>query len=520
MSCIILFPSQLFENNYIKKIFKEINEVNKYIILWEHDYFFKAFSYHKLKLAFHRASMKYYYDKLPISKNINLYINSIDSNKLQYEKITEFIKKNSINQLLFFNPIEKKLLDLLITKKLIPNLNIEYALFPSPYFLNSSNFDKNNKIEETLSSIRHDSFYKNQRITYNIMVNKVNNKFIPEGGSWSFDTENRSSFEKSQKEVDLLTVNTGNKIQYINEAINYVNDNYSKNYGECEKDNFIYPISRIDALKWLDNFINRKLDKFGKYEDGIKSDIVFGFHSVLSPITNIGLITPQDIITRVKEYKTNYASKEGFIRQVIGWREYCYFIYDKYSLELETNFFYSKSNKKIPIKIWNAQTKIPIIDNIINKVNKYAYSHHIERLMCMGNFMLLLGISPKEIYNWFQTMYIDAYDVFMVPNVYGMLLYGFINEKNHMMTKPYFCSSNYLITMSDFKSGEIDLDGIKYKWDEIIDALYYKLISDYSDKFSKIYSTALAVKRFLNFTTGKKKQLLELANIYIKWIFN
>jgi deoxyribodipyrimidine photolyase-related protein len=520
MSCIILFPSQLFENEYIKKVFNEINEVNKYIILWEHDYFFKAFPYHKLKLAFHRASMKYYYDKLPISKTLKIYINSIDEDKLQYEHITQFIKKNNINQLLFFNPIEKKLLKLVMEKKLIPNLDIEYALFPSPYFLNSSNFDKNNKIEEILSSIRHDSFYKNQRITYNIMVNKVNNKVVPEGGSWSFDTENRSSFEKSQKEVDLLIVNTGNKIQYINEAIKYVNDNYPKNYGYCEKANFIYPISRIDGLKWLDDFINRKLSAFGKYEDGIKSDIVFGFHSVLSPITNIGLITPVDIITRVKDYKTNYASKEGFIRQVIGWREYCYFMYDKYSKELETNFFYSKSNKKIPKKIWTGQTQIPIIDNIINKVNKYAYSHHIERLMCMGNFMLLLGISPKEIYNWFQTMYIDAYDVFMVPNVYGMLLYGFISEQNHMMTKPYFCSSNYLIKMSDFKSREIDLDGVKYKWDEIIDALYYKLISDYSDKFSKIYSTALGVKRFSSFTTGKKKQLLDLANIYIKWIFN
>jgi deoxyribodipyrimidine photolyase-related protein len=108
----------------------------------------------------------------------------------------------------------------------------------------------------------------------------------------------------------------------------------------------------------------------------------------------------------------------------------------------------------------------------------------------------------------------------MVPNVYGMLLYGFINEKSHMMTKPYFCSSNYLMKMSDYKTEEINLDNDKYKWDEIIDALYYKLISDYSEEFSKIYSTALAVKRFNSFTPIRKKELLNLANIYIKWLFN
>ena len=115
-------------------------------------------------------------------------------------------------------------------------------------------------------------------------------------------------------------------------------------------------------------------------------------------------------------------------------------------------------------------------------------------------------------------MYIDAYDVFMVPNVYGMLLYGMLDEKNHMMTRPYFCSSNYLIKMSDYKPLNIFIDEKEHKWNDIMDALYYRLISNYSDEFSKIYSTANAVKTFNNFTTDKKKDLLNLANVYIKWI--
>lgn len=519
MSCVILFPTQLFEDDYLNKIFENIKK-DRYVILWEHDYYFKDMPYHKLKLAFHRSTMKHYYDNLKMSKTSKLYIDSIDSKTSQYETVKKFIDKNNITQLMFFNPIEKKMLQMLSSKKLIPNLNIEYLLYPTPYFLNSSNFDKNNEMENSMNSIRHDVFYKKQRINYDVMVTKLKDKIIPDGNSWSFDTENRSPFEKSQKEIEPLNIRSELNDKYINEAINYINTHYGKNYGLCENDNFIYPISRSDALKWLNDFISRKLSKFGKYEDAISSKIIFGYHSVLSPLTNIGLITPVDIIDKIKNNKQSVSSKEGFIRQVIGWREYCYFVYDKYYEKLEKNYFYKKSNKKIPQKIWNCKTEIPIIDNILSNVNKYGYSHHIERLMCIGNFMILIDIHPKEIYNWFQTMYIDAYDVFMVPNVYGMLLYGLVDDKSHMMTRPYFCSSNYLMKMSDYKSVDILVNEENYKWDEIIDALYYRLIWNYSDEFSKIYSTASAVKRFNGFTASKKNNLLNLANIYIKWIFN
>ncbi len=512
MSCIILFPHQLFEDIYINKLFKEVNEKEKHIILWEHEHFFNEFPYHKLKLAFHRASMQLYFDSIKSNK---LYVESIETTKKQHEEIEKFINKNKIRQILFFNPVEKILLKLLNDNKLIPNLKIKYIMFPSPYFLNSSNFDKNNEIEENLTTTRHDLFYKSQRIKYDVMVK--GNK--PEGGSWSFDTENRKPFEKNQQEVELLKVN-GGKTKYIDEAVEYVNKNYSKNYGLCEKENFVYPISRTDALKWLDDFVKRKLNLFGKYEDALSSKVVFGYHSILSPLTNIGIITPRDILDEIENYKKNIASKEGFVRQLIGWREYCYFVYDKYYENLTTNLFYKKSNRKIPKKVWEGKTQIPLIDNIISHINKYAYSHHIERLMCMGNFLLIIGVSSEEIYNWFQTMYIDAYDVFMIPNVYGMLLYGLVSDKQHMMTRPYFCSSNYLMKMSDFKSSEIQLDKKTYKWDEIMDGLYYKLVADYSNEFSKIYSTANAVKRYNSFTPTRKKELNDLANTYIKWLFD
>ena len=194
-------------------------------------------------------------------------------------------------------------------------------------------------------------------------------------------------------------------------------------------------------------------------------------------------------------------------------------MYDKYYDTLVSETIYNRSFNKydIPKRVWEGQTLIPIIDNIISKVNKYAYSHHIERLMGMGNFLLLIGTKPESMYFWFQSMYIDAYDVFMVPNVYGMLLYSMAG-KNRMMTRPYFCSSNYLMKMSNYKSEEITFGEHTCKWDEVLDALYYNLINTYSDVYKKIYSSASAVSRWNSFSPTKKKSLLDLSKKYIQWI--
>lgn len=517
---IILFPNQLFEYKYLKKIYnnkqddEKINK-NKYIILLEHNYFFKKYKYHKLKLSFHRATMQKYYDDLD-KTFIKLYIENTVKDYSQ--EINNFIKKNNINKICFFNPIEKELINLVEENKLIKDNNIEILLFPTPYFLNSSSFDKNNNLEKTLSSIRHDIFYKTQRINYDVMIKKVNNKFEPIGGKWSFDTENRKPYEKNQHELQIKTYISKERKDYIKEAIEYVNKNYKDHYGSCLEENFIYPIDHKESEEWLDNFVKNKLENFGKYEDALSSKIKFGYHSLLSALNNCGLITSKDILEKIKKYNKNLASKEGFVRQIIGWREYCYFVYDKFYDKLIISSLYTKNKNKMPNKIWYGETKIPIIDNIIKNLEKYAYSHHIERLMCLGNFFLLLGINTDEIYKWFQTMYIDAYDVFMVPNVYGMLCYGMINDKIHMMTKPYICSSNYLIKMSDYKSSEIEINDKKYKWDEILDALYYNHIHNYQDVFVKFYSTSMMVTRWKKFDENKKKDLLSKAKFYINWI--
>jgi deoxyribodipyrimidine photolyase-related protein len=520
-SLLILFPSQLFETKYIDKVLNFSDETttkskNNFIVLWEHEHFFHEFPYHKMKLAFHRATMQCYFDMLKTNKYKVEYIESIEKN--QEQKIIQLIKSHDVSEIRLFNPIEKKLINLVNSSKLLGKFSIEYLMFPSVYFLGSASFEINNQIKSSLTTTRHDLFYKYQRIKYDVMVKKTKDKIEPEGGKWSFDTENRSPFEKTQQEPPLPKYTSKSRSEYIDESIEYINKNYNKNYGTCLKENFIYPISHEEASKWLDQFVETKLSSFGKYEDAISSKIKFGFHSLLSSVNNVGLITTKQILKKIKNYKKNLASKEGFIRQIIGWREYCYYVYDLHSESLISTSIYNLNKKSIPKKIWEGKTLIPVIDNILSTVNSYAYSHHIERLMGVGNFLLLIQVSPEQIYLWFQSMYIDAYDVFMVPNVFGMLLYGSVDNKTKMMTRPYFCSSNYLMKMSDFKSSEMTFGNITCKWDEVFDALYYYNISRYSDIFKKIYATASAVYRWEKFNAKRKEELIDLAKKYIDWI--
>lgn len=514
---LILFPSQLFEPLYIKKIFiyseDDIKIKSRHICLWEHSYFFTKFPYHKMKLVFHRSSMKKYYDSIKLNEYSKLYLETTENTN----KLDKYIKSNNIDQIRFFNPIEKEIITMIMENNIINQ--VEKLVFPSPYFLNSSNFDKNKMINEKLGGLRHDLFYKSQRIEYNIMVKKSGSKYIPDGDKWSYDIENRLPFEKSQEEPSILKFKSKKRHEYLEEAVKYVEKNFSSHYGKSDLIDFIYPIDREESIEWLKYFIATKLDKFGKYEDALSSRIKFGFHSVLSPLTNIGLITPMDIISEVRGFTKNMASKEGFIRQVIGWREYCYFTYDLYGTNLKMNSLYKSNNYPIPKYVWENSTQIPPIDNILKNVNLNAYSHHIERLMGIGNFLVLIETNPSEIYNWFQTMYIDAYDVFMIPNVYGMLCYGKLDEKSHMMTRPYFASSNYLIKMSDYKAAScVKICDEIYKWDEIMDSLYWYHIYKYAVEFKKIYATSSGVARWEKFDPNKKKSIIEMAKKYINWI--
>ena len=190
---------------------------------------------------------------------------------------------------------------------------------------------------------------------------------------------------------------------------------------------------------------------------------------------NTGLITPLSIIDKTLEFSNKndipINSLEGFIRQIIGWREFIRGMYiAKGSFSRTENFWSFK--RKIPSSFYTGDTGIDPVDDSIKKTIKYGYSHHIERLMVLGNFMLLCEFDPDEVYKWFMELFIDAYDWVMVPNVYGMSQFS---DGGTFATKPYISSSNYIKKMSNYKNGE---------WTEIWDGLYWNFINNQSDFFS------------------------------------
>jgi deoxyribodipyrimidine photolyase-related protein len=456
MNIFIILPTQLFEiNEYLDKM--------NMIYIIEEPFYFTSKKFHKQKLILHRASMKYYYDKLKIKyKNINY---------IEFDKIKENDFKNK--NIHIFDPIDKPVIEKY--RKLSPKI----VIYDTPLFLETrAELEEYRNTNTNKKNYYHDNFYKWQRKRLNILIE---NREKPIGGKWSFDKENRNPYDKNYKEDKIITYSN----KYIEEAKSYIKKNFADNFGLVEY--IYYPITHEEAKLHLINFIKKRLETFGKYQDGISKKVIFGSHSILSPLLNIGLITPNIVIEEVLKYynsdNKSLISVEAFIRQLIGWRSYVRFIYEYHGEEMKTmNRLNHK--RKLP-KSWynNEGTKIRIIDDMIIKVQKYGYLHHIERLMIMGNIGLLLQINPKELYDWFMICFIDSYEWVMIPNVYGMSQYSLINIS--MMTRPYISSSNYIKKMSDYK---------KEDWYEKWDALYWNFINNNKEILKKIYAMAIQVK--------------------------
>ncbi len=453
-----IFPTQLY---YTLKL----DTKYKYYIIEEPRYF-TDFKFNRIKLIYHRSSMKCYYDYL---KSHHYDIEYID-----YNEVDQLYK--TIKEVTYIDPIDYK-----IKKKLKMKCNV----LPDIQFLLSEKEIKDNQ----------DVFYKNGRyhndLFYRFMRKKLN-ILMKDGkpiGKWSYDTENRNPLPKH---IDVPDINPIKENKYTKEAKEYVGKNFPNHYGEL---NHYYPIDRKGALKWLVQFFKERFKHFGNYEDAMSNE-PFLFHSVLTPMLNIGLLLDHEVVEKAIDYYETHSIPiedfEAFIRQVIGWRTYIYSIY-----RLEPNIMNENQmnhHKKIN-KDWWKGIGIDPIDDLIQKINKYGYVHHIERLMVLGNWMLLNEIHPKEVYRIFMEWTVDSYDWVMVGNTV-MTAYN----SNKLMTRPYFSSSNYIMKMSHYKKGE---------WSKEWDKQYYRFIHKHSEMLSKNYSTAILVKHWNHKTKEEQKEILE-----------
>lgn len=522
-SYVLILPNSLFENNELLKKYKNV-------IIYEHPVYFTKYNYHKLKLILHRASMKYYQDL--IKKKYKSKVTYIDYNKKP--------DRYRSNKIYMYDPV-----DHIVTQNLKRIFGENLNIIDSPLFINQS-------IKNIPKNLKFKAFYVWNRKHHNVLMTK-NNKPISHRvfskkeyttrNKYVFDNENRKPFIKNIP-ISLKKAPKSINNKYIKEAKKYINKHFKNNPG---KDNIIYlPIDHKGAKRFLNNFINTKLKQFGPYEDAVNSKVISGYHSLLSPLTNIGLITPQFILDKVLKKKgIPINSLEGFVRQLLGWREYCRYLYETKRTQL-TRGNYFNNKKTINKKLWyykeskgnykqvnkNNSTGFKVINDMLDKVIQYGYLHHIERLMYIGNYLLITRIKPKDVFEWFQSMFVDSYHVFMYPNVFGMSQYSCGNV---MMTRPYLASNKYIEKMSDYKMNkkllfnnnsintisEIKNLTINQKKNivttgDIFRALYYNFIRLNKTKLNKYYHYKPQISYWNKLKKSKKNYIIKIANLYLK----
>lgn len=461
----IIFPNQLFEKH-------ELLEIGLPLFLIEHPRFFTDFAFHKSKLVLHRATMKAYQAYLQNSGHV---VHYIDHNKVT--SLAKLLKMKKVSSLHCYRPFDHEL------EKEIGQFRGETIFYESPLFLSDYQWLKGQCTGK--KQYRLHTFYTAQRKRLAILVQHGK----PIGGRWSFDKDNR---EKMPDSVVVPSVSKARTNAYVKEAVRYVQKHFKGNPGEITT---IYPSTFSAARLWYESFLNDRFKNFGAYQDSMVQGEAFLFHSLLSPILNIGLLTPRYVVDRALEYAKiggiPLNSLEGFIRQIIGWREFVAGMYQfQGKAQKRSNFF--RLNKSIPPAFYQGSTGIMPVDDVIEKVLKNAYAHHIERLMILGNCMLLCRISPHEVYRWFMELFIDSYDWVMVPNVYGMSQYA---DGGIMVTKPYISGARYILSMSDYQEGE---------WSEIWTSLYWSFVTDYKGAIMTNYR----LKPLLMYLGKMKKETL------------
>jgi deoxyribodipyrimidine photolyase-related protein len=298
-----------------------------------------------------------------------------------------------------------------------------------------------NKWAGERKQLRMEFFYRELRAENHILMEGD----APAGGKWNYDPENRkplparvSAPKRLRFQPDAVT----------REVMALVTANYQDHFGELES--FDWPVTRRDALRALSDFIERALPRFGDYQDAMRADAPFLHHSLLSGALNIGLLTPREVCAAAEgAYRNGQAplnAVEGFIRQILGWREYVRGVYWRFMPE------YEKSNaldarRPLPAFYWTGETRMRCLAEVVTHTRRHAYSHHIQRLMITGNFALLAGVAPAEVERWYLAVYIDAFDWVELPNTHGMALYA---DNGLLASKPYAASGAYIHRMSNF----------------------------------------------------------------------
>ena len=465
-------------------------------------------THHIQKVVGFFSAMQAFADELRLSNHKVIYISLNDKDNLQsFEKnIQNLISKHNFNHFEYQSPDEYRVdLDL---KKLCNAISVTSSLVDSEHFFTSRT--ELGDFFEGKKTFLLESFYRALRKKHFVLMDGSN----PLTGKWNYDSENRKKLPKNHKAILPLVFN--NDVSVI---LNEIKKTNIKTIGTIDATNFVWPINRKQSLELLDFFLAECLHLFGSYQDAMSPNEWSLYHARISFSMNIKMISPREVIDKaIKEWEKRpneieYNQLEGFVRQIIGWREYMRGIYWLKMPEYATmNFF--NNQEKLPLWFWTGKTKMNCLKDAIGQSLEYAYAHHIQRLMITGNFALLAGIHPDEIDAWYLGIYIDAIEWVEITNTRGMSQFA---DGGVVGSKPYVSSASYIDKMSHYCGSCFYLKEVKTGEKACpFNSLYWNFYDRNEVKLAKNPRIGMMYNVWRKMQPEVKTALLEQADYYLK----
>ena len=469
-------------------------------------------SHHIQKVVGFFSAMRSFAKSLQSAKHDVIYIGINDENNLQsFDKNLEIlISELQISHFEYQFPDEYRLDKIL--KDFCEKLTVKTAVVDSEHFFSSRN--ELGEFFEGKKTFLMESFYRNMRKKHDVLME--NDK--PLTGKWNYDDDNRKKLPKNHKPISPLVFNNN-----VSEILAEIHKTDIKTIGTIQADNFVWPINRKQSLELLDFFVTECLSLFGSYQDAMTPNEWSLYHSRISFSMNIKMISPQEVIEKaIAEWRNRpdeieYNQLEGFVRQIIGWREYMRGIYWLKMPEFATmNFF--DNQEKLPDWFWTGNTKMLCLKDSINQSLNYAYAHHIQRLMITGNFSLLAGVHPDELDAWYLGIYIDAIEWVEITNTRGMSQFA---DGGIVGTKPYVSSASYIDKMSHYCGSCFYKKAVK-TGDKAcpFNSLYWNFYDKNEEKLGKNPRIGMMYNVWRKMNPDAKTALLEQADYYLKNINN
>ena len=459
-------------------------------------------------IGFFAAMQNFANELKQMNHNVIYYYLNDEDNLQSFDKnCTALIAKYQFTNFEYQLPDEYRLDEHL--KQFTSKLNISFNVFDSEHFYSTRNELKD--LFEGKKMYLMETFYRYMRKKHDVLIVDGDK---PLNGKWNFDEDNRQKLPKHHQPIAPLVFT--NNVRKIEEEIKIAN---IKTIGTVDSQNFIWPINRLQSLLLLDFFTENCLPLFGTFQDAMSPNEWSIYHSRLSFSMNIKLLSPKEVVDKAIQVYLNNPSKmefhqlEGFVRQIIGWREYMRGIYWLKMPEYATlNYF--ENNEPLPTWFWTGKTKMNCLKNAIHQSLDFAYAHHIQRLMITGNFALLAGVHPNEVDAWYLGIYIDAIEWVEITNTRGMSQFA---DGGIVGTKPYVSSATYINKMSSYCTG-CYYDKSKKIGDKAcpFNSLYWNFYDKHEAKLAKNPRIGMMYNVWRKMQPTAKAELLEQADFYLK----